>query len=86
MKFDKLAVAKKTVSTIVGFGITKIVKGIIENNVDTTTIPSQVTVTAASAAIGYSLSEVTSNYTDRKIDEMVVLYDKHIKNRKTSDK
>jgi len=86
MKFEKLAVAKKTVSTIVGFGITKIVKGIIENNVDTTTIPSQVTVTAASAAIGYSLSEVTSNYTDRKIDEMVVLYDKHIKNRKTSDK
>jgi len=86
MKFDKLAVAKKTVSTIVGFGITKIVKGIIENNVDTTTIPSQVTVTAASAAIGYSLSEITSNYTDRKIDEMVVLYDKHIKNRKTSDK
>jgi hypothetical protein len=86
MKFDKLAVAKKTVSTIVGFGITKIVKGIIENNVDTTTIPSQVTVTAASAAIGYSLSEITSEYTDKKIDEMVDLYNKHIKNRKTSDK
>jgi hypothetical protein len=85
MKMNKLAIAKKTVNTIVGFGITKIVKGIIDNNVDTDTIPSKVTVAAASAAVGYSLSELTSNYTDRKIDELVVLYDKHIKNRKTSE-
>jgi hypothetical protein len=86
MKLDKLAIAKKTVTTIVGFGITKIVKGIIDNNVVVDTLPTKVTVSAASVAIGYSLSEVTSNYTDRKIDELVVLYDKHIRNRKTSDK
>jgi len=85
MKLDKLAIAKKTVTTVVGFGITKIVKGIIENNVDTDALTSKVTVTAASAAIGYSLSEITSNYTDTKIDELVALYDKHVKNRKTSE-
>jgi hypothetical protein len=82
---NKLAVAKKTVTTIVGFGITKIVKGIVENNVDTTSITSKVTVTAASTAIGYSLSELTSNYTDTKIDELVALYNKHVKNRNVSE-
>lgn len=81
----KLEIAKKTITTVVGFGITKIVKGIIENNVDTETLTSKVTVTAASTAIGYSLSELTANYTDTKIDEMVALYNKHIKNRKNSE-
>lgn len=81
----KLEIAKKAVTTVVGFGITKIVKGIIENNVDTTAITSKVTVTAASAAIGYSLSEVTSDYTDKKIDEAVAFYIKHVKNRKNSE-
>lgn len=81
----KLEIVKKTVTTVVGFGITKIVKGIIENNVDTETITSKVTVTAASTAIGYSLSELTANYTDMKIDEMIALYNKHIKNRKNSE-
>lgn len=81
----KLEIVKKTVTTVVGFGITKIVKGIVENNVDTETITSKVTVTAASTAIGYSLSELTANYTDKKIDEMIELYNKHIKNRKNSE-
>lgn len=76
----KIVIVKKAVTTVVGFGITKIVKGIIENNVDTETVPSKVTVTAASTAIGYSLSELTSNYTDTKIDEAVALWHK-FKNR-----
>jgi hypothetical protein len=78
-----LVIVKKAVSTIVGIGTTKIVREIIQNNVDTTTIPSKVTVGAASVAIGYSVSELTSAYTDAKIDELVEAYDKYIKNRKS---
>lgn len=83
---DKIAIFKKAVTTIVGIGTTKIIKGIIENNVDTVTVASKVTVTAASTAIGYAISEETSEYTDRKIDEIVVFWNKHITNRKTSKK
>jgi hypothetical protein len=78
---DKIALFKKAVTTIVGIGTTKIIKGIIENNVDTTTAVEKTTVTAASVAIGYAISEETSEYTDRKIDEAVALWKKHITNR-----
>jgi uncharacterized protein (DUF697 family) len=79
----KIAIAKKIVTTIVGIGTTNIVRGMIENNVDTQTIIDTVTVTSASVAIGYAVSETTSNYTDRKIDEAVELWHKHVTNRKS---
>lgn len=81
----KIAVAKKIITTIVSFGTGKIIKGIIESNVSIETTTDKVTVTMASAAIGGAVGELTANYTDAKIDEMVELYNKHIKNRKTSD-
>jgi hypothetical protein len=77
-----VAVAKKIVSTIVGIGTTKIIKDMIENNVDTDTVYQKVTVGSASVAIGYAVSETTSEYTDRKIDEIVALWQKHVTNRK----
>lgn len=73
-------ILKKTVTTVVGIGTAKIVREIIKNNVDTESITSKVTVTAASAAIGGAVSELTKQYTDRQIDELVVLFQK-IKNR-----
>lgn len=79
-----VAIVKKTVTTIVGIGTAKIVRDIIENNVETDKIHEKVTVGAASVAIGYAVSETTSNYTDRKIDEIVALYQKHVQNRKNS--
>jgi len=82
---NKAVVVKKVVSTVVGFGTAKIVKGIIESNVDTESVASKVTVTAASTAIGYSLSEMTSEYTDRKIDEAIALWNKHVKKSKTAE-
>lgn len=78
---DKISAAKKIVTTIVGIGTTKIVHGIIENNVDTTTTISKVTVASASTVIGYSMSEKTSDYTDRKIDEAVTFWHDQIKPR-----
>jgi hypothetical protein len=79
-----VAIAKKIVTTIVGIGTAKIIKDMIENNVETDTVIQKVTVGSASAAIGYSVSEITSEYTDRKIDEAVALWQKHVTNRKTS--
>lgn len=77
----KIELIKKTVSTIVGIGAGKIVSGIIENNVDTTTVTSKVTVAAASTVIGLAAADVTSAYTDKKIDEIVDWWDKNITNR-----
>lgn len=79
----KIDILKKAVTTIVGIGTAKIVREVIKNNVDTETVASMVTVTAASAAIGGAVSELTQQYTDRQIDELVDLILK-IKNRKNS--
>lgn len=79
-----VAIAKKIVTTIVGIGTAKIIKDMIENNVDTDTVYQKVTVGSASVAIGYAVSEQTSEYTDRKIDEAVALWQKYVTNRKNS--
>lgn len=79
----KIEILKKAVSTVVGFGTAKIVRDIIKNNVDTDTLTSQVTVTAASAAIGGAVSDLTKQYTDAQIDEIVAFIQK-IKDRKNS--
>lgn len=79
-----IAITKKIVSTIVGIGTAKIINDVIENNVDTDTVYQKVTVKSASVAIGYAVSENTSNYTDRKIDEAVALWKKHVTDRKNS--
>lgn len=77
----KIEIAKKIVSTIVGIGTSTIVKSIIENNVDTDTTYSKVTVASASAAIGFAASDVMSGYTDSKIDEMVDWWTNNVTNR-----
>jgi hypothetical protein len=79
----KIELVKKTVSLIVGIGTAKIVHEIIKNNVDTESVTSKVTVTAASTAIGGAVSELTQQYTDRQIDEIVDFFQK-IKNRKNA--
>lgn len=76
----KIAAAKKIVTTIVGIGTAKIVKDIIENNVETNNVYQDVTVGTASVAIGYAVSDMTSQYTDTQIDKAVELWHK-FKNR-----
>lgn len=70
----KLDVAKKAASLIVGSGVTCIVKGIIETNVETTTAAQKLSVAAAGVAIGGVVAEATSDYTDRMIDEAVNIW------------
>lgn len=77
----KIEILKKTITTIVSVGTAKIIKGVIENNAPYETITDKVTVTAASAAIGGAVGELTSEYTDAKIDEFIDFV-KKIKNRK----
>lgn len=77
----KIELLKKTVRLVVGIGTAKIVNDIIKNNVDTDNTYQKVTVVAASTAIGGAVSELTSSYTDRQIDEIVDFIQK-IKNRK----
>lgn len=79
----KIDILKKTVSAVVGIGTAKIIREIITNNVETETAIDKVTVSAASVAIGGAVSEMTKDYTDTTIDEMVTFL-KKIKNRKNS--
>jgi hypothetical protein len=79
----KIEILKKAVTFVVGVGTAKIIREVIKNNVDTESITSVVTVTAASAAIGGAVSEMTKQYTDDQIDELVDFIQK-IKNRKNS--
>lgn len=78
-----VAIAKKIVSTIIGIGTAKIVKDVIENNVETDSVYQKVTVRTSSVAIGYAVSELTTDYTDRKIDEIVEFWQKNIKRKET---
>ena len=79
----KIEILKKAVTFVVGVGTAKIIREVIKNNVDTEAVTSMVTVTAASAAIGGAVSELTKQYTDTQIDELVEFIQK-IKNRKNS--
>lgn len=81
---NKIELTKKIVSTIVGIGTAKIIHEIIKNNVDTETLAAKVSVTAASTAIGGAVSELTSSWTDRQIDDAVDFVRK-IRNKKTAE-
>lgn len=73
---------KFTVSGIVGIGTTKIVRTIIENNVEPETTKDKVTVGMASVAIGMMAADATKKYTNTFIDEAVELIT-NLTNRET---
>lgn len=81
----KIAIAKKIISTVVGLGTATIVKSVIENNVETDNTYQKVTVGTASVAIGYAVSDMTSEYTNSKIDELVDLWQKHVVRKPKTD-
>ena len=84
MKFNPIAIAKKTITFVVGAGTAKIMHDIIANNVEADTTYQKVAVTSASFAIGGAVSEMTKEYTDAQIDELVDFV-KKIKNRKKTE-
>jgi len=80
---DTIALLKKAVKIVVAAGTAKIVNDFIKNNVDTESTLNKVTVTGASVAIGGAVGEITGNYTDHQIDEIIDLF-KKIKNGKNT--
>jgi len=68
---DKIAIVKKVVKYVVAAGTAKIVNDFIKNNVDTSSTLNKVTVTTASVAIGGAVGEITGNYTDKQIDDLI---------------
>lgn len=79
---NKIAALKKTVTIVIGVGVSKIVNDIIANNVEIEKAHQKVTVPVASFAIGGAVADASSKYTDTMIDEIVDAWQK-IKNRKT---
>jgi hypothetical protein len=80
---NKIAAFKKTVTVVIGFGVSKIVNDIIANNVEIEKAHQQVTVPVASFAIGGAVAQASSEYTDSFIDECVDFWQK-IRNRNQS--
>lgn len=68
---NKLEIAKKAVTIVIGLGASKISASIIKNNVPTETVIEKVTVTSAAIVIGMMASESTKKFTETKIDEIV---------------
>jgi len=81
---NKIAALKKTVTVVIGIGVSKIVNDIIANNVEIDKPHQQVTVPVASFAIGGAVAEASSKYTDSLIDDAVDIWHK-IKNRETAE-
>lgn len=73
---NKIAIAKKAVSLIIGIGTGTIVKGIIENNVAPDSPATKVSVSVAGFAIGGAVAEASSAYTDKMIDDVVDIWRK----------
>lgn len=68
---DKIKLAKLAANLVVGVGTSKIVSAIIKNNVSVKKITDQVTIVTAGFVLGSMASDLTKDYTDRKIDELV---------------
>lgn len=67
----KIDIAKNVTSTIVGMGTTRVVNGIISNNVPTETAIDKISVAASSVVVGSMATAATKAHTGKMIDELV---------------
>ena len=75
----KLDLTKTAVSIVTGMGATRIVSGIIRNNTNPKTLTDQVTIMAESFVLGSMIADISSRYTDAKIDEIVDWWKKNVR-------
>lgn len=68
---NKLEIAKKAVTIVIGLGASKISSSIIKNNVPVDSVIDKITVTSATIVIGMMAGEATKKFTGDKIDEIV---------------
>lgn len=74
---NKVQLAKTAATLIVGAGASGIVKDIIKYNTAPSTLTQKVTYAAGAVVLGSIVADVTRDYTSRKIDEGVALFNKH---------
>lgn len=70
-----LPVAKLAAQFVAGLGVSKILSGIIQNNVTIVTTADKVLVTAGNIVLGSMLVEQTSNHIERTTNEIVTWFE-----------
>lgn len=75
----KLDLAKMVTKFVVGSGTSIIVGSIIKNNVRPENAYQTVAVCAGSIALGSMVADLTSRYTEAKIDAVAAWYDENVK-------
>ena len=80
MKIDisisKAAVAKHIVAAVVGLGTSRIVSGIIKNNVTPEKRVDKALIFIASYVLGSMIVDMATNYTNKKIDGIIEQWEK----------
>jgi len=78
---NKLDIAKKAVTIVVGMGTTKIVSGIIQNNTTPEKLADKVAILSASVVLGSMAADYTSQYTNAKIDQIAEWWNENVKKK-----
>lgn len=76
---DKILIAKRVTSFVVGAGVKTIISTIIKDNVDPDNLAKKATVIAGTFVIAGIVADASSSYTDAKIDALVDFYNEKIK-------
>lgn len=84
--FSVLSAVKFVASGVVGLGTSKIVAGIIKNNVTPETLIDKVSVAAAAWTISAMAAAATKKYTDEAIDDTVKTVKEAVGDMKTKAK
>lgn len=74
---NEIAIAKQATSIILGIGTSKIVNGIIRTNTNPQTVIDTVTIGASSLVAGMMFADAASEFTNAKIDAIVVWFEKN---------
>ena len=70
-----LPVAKLAAQLVAGLGVSKIVAGIVKNNVTIVTVAEKVMVNAGSAVLGSMLVQQSSNHIEQVTNEVVTWFE-----------
>lgn len=74
----KTEVAKWAAALVVGGTTTKVVKEIIQNNTDPTTIADKSAVIVGSYVLGAIVADASKKWTDAKLDSLIIWWTKNI--------
>jgi hypothetical protein len=73
---DKIKLAKGIASLVVGSSSGYVVAQVIKNNTDPETVIDKIKLVSGTFVLGSMVSDLSKDYTDTKIDELVAWYQK----------